>query len=633
MKHLTGVLLVTFCIYNCSTSNAPQNDAGINTKNQEVTVEITRPIQVNPNARFPTKDPSFDHAEVMDNKLILHYKQKPSIELQPGQIIVGGPVGFIRKIKSISFSSETQLEVQTEDAYLGDIILDGAFHIHQKPLAERWDLSHGSIETKTQGLTENTFSFFKEFHESAGVSCKVTAGRSLQLDPTFDLTPEFDITVDYQYSLLPYVHGELYQARFYIGGTIAAGIDVTTKGSLSANCEADFIDYLRKKAKDDKLFRGELPSIEVMVGPVPVWITHHIEPIITANLAAQINLPGLKFGGHVNLDTGAGAEYKNGKWAPIANWSRSGKVGLELTEDSGEASLTNSLSIGLAYVALIYDTAGPKVGLQATGAAALTATPMTCKWKADISLGMDVVFGAMLQVPVIDKKIWDASGNINLFKVPITEYEDDLPFCRLDGGVEAGLDGGLDAKVDAPSMDSMPSDAGIPDAPKPDNQIADLSNADHFIPDSCPFGACCSPLLQFPLPGCTNIAGGKTYTASYTYSNSYPKNVVDGNVCNVWNGAYVPAWWQIDLGSPQSIRGLVVIACMTPATGLVKHEIQTSMDGSNFTTRYTYNKSMTVDNIYTFDFGSNIVSRYVRIDTTLSPSWVCWKEIAVFTCP
>jgi hypothetical protein len=68
------------------------------------------------------------------------------------------------------------------------------------------------------------------------------------------------------------------------------------------------------------------------------------------------------------------------------------------------------------------------------------------------------------------------------------------------------------------------------------------------------------PLAQAPTAsaatcGTTNIAQGKTATASSTENASFPaSNAVDGNTATRWSSAFSdPQWLEVDLGSSQSI--------------------------------------------------------------------------------
>ena len=86
--------------------------------------------------------------------------------------------------------------------------------------------------------------------------------------------------------------------------------------------------------------------------------------------------------------------------------------------------------------------------------------------------------------------------------------------------------------------------------------------------------------------GTTNIAQGKTATASSTESAAYPaSNAVDGNTGTRWSSAFSdPQWLEVDLGSSQSICQVTLDWEAAYATGF---QIQISTDNATWTTIYS----------------------------------------------
>jgi len=84
----------------------------------------------------------------------------------------------------------------------------------------------------------------------------------------------------------------------------------------------------------------------------------------------------------------------------------------------------------------------------------------------------------------------------------------------------------------------------------------------------------------------TNIAQGKTATASSTENASFPaSNAVDGNTGTRWSSAFSdPQWLEADLGSTQSI--CQVTLNWETAYGKA-FQIQTSANNSTWTTIYS----------------------------------------------
>jgi hypothetical protein len=156
---------------------------------------------------------------------------------------------------------------------------------------------------------------------------------------------------------------------------------------------------------------------------------------------------------------------------------------------------------------------------------------------------------------------------------------------------------------------------------------------------SCYAGACSSTCsgnvaLTFPyVAGCTNVAPGKTYAVTGAYGGTTGASAADANTCTAWNsGGFAPATWQVDLGaSTGNLRGVTVIPNMQP-NGSVGHVVETSPDGTTWTARVTISQAMSNGVVYSFDFGTYVTARYVRVRSTSSPSWIAWTEIAVFKC-
>jgi F5/8 type C domain/Ricin-type beta-trefoil lectin domain/Putative Ig domain len=86
--------------------------------------------------------------------------------------------------------------------------------------------------------------------------------------------------------------------------------------------------------------------------------------------------------------------------------------------------------------------------------------------------------------------------------------------------------------------------------------------------------------------GTTNVALGKTATASSLESAAYPaSNAVDGSLSTRWSSAFSdPQWLQVDLGSTQSICQVTLNWEAAYATAF---QIQTSNDANTWTTIYS----------------------------------------------
>jgi glucose/arabinose dehydrogenase len=145
----------------------------------------------------------------------------------------------------------------------------------------------------------------------------------------------------------------------------------------------------------------------------------------------------------------------------------------------------------------------------------------------------------------------------------------------------------------------------------------------------------------------TAPAAGGTYTANYTQdtsgvnlalnkatssssnenTNYPPKNAVDGNNSTRWSSAFKDGqWWQVDLGGAQQVNKVTI---NWEAAYASQYKIQTSTDGTNFTTQATVNN--TASGVKTTTFAT-VSARYVRIlgVTRGTPYGISFWEAQVF---
>ena len=117
----------------------------------------------------------------------------------------------------------------------------------------------------------------------------------------------------------------------------------------------------------------------------------------------------------------------------------------------------------------------------------------------------------------------------------------------------------------------------------------------------------------------TNLALGKTATASSFTQTYAPSNVNDGNQATYWesNNNAFPQWAQVDLGSATQINQVVLKLPSGWGTRTETLSVQGSTDNSSFST-------IVASTGYTFDGGANTVTinfttpttRYVRMNVT-----------------
>jgi hypothetical protein len=126
---------------------------------------------------------------------------------------------------------------------------------------------------------------------------------------------------------------------------------------------------------------------------------------------------------------------------------------------------------------------------------------------------------------------------------------------------------------------------------------------------------------------------GKIVPTSATASSStpadLPKLAFDGDVTTVWNaGDSAPSWIQLDLGQPVTISKVRLNVLQSP-NGPTTHEISGGPTPDSLTLIGTLDGNTTDGQWLELNQSANNV-RYVKIETTKSPSWVAWKEIEIY---
>ena len=109
----------------------------------------------------------------------------------------------------------------------------------------------------------------------------------------------------------------------------------------------------------------------------------------------------------------------------------------------------------------------------------------------------------------------------------------------------------------------------------------------------------------------TDIAQGKPTTASSAESTSFPaSNATDGDITTRWSSGFSdPQWLQVDLGQNYNISHATLV---WEAAAASAYQIQTSTDGTNWTTIYTNNN--TPQDIQ--DTNLSGTGRYIRVYAT-----------------
>jgi parallel beta-helix repeat protein len=134
-----------------------------------------------------------------------------------------------------------------------------------------------------------------------------------------------------------------------------------------------------------------------------------------------------------------------------------------------------------------------------------------------------------------------------------------------------------------------------------------------------------------------NYALGKATIASAALPEGQPSLAVDGHFNTYWNAGNFPIQWiEVDLGATFTVGGLSLAITQLP-DGFTSHRVtaRETVDGPSvllhqFTGQTTDTQVLSVELLPAAQ-----AVRFVRVETTASPSWVAWREIQVCpaTCP
>jgi hypothetical protein len=132
-------------------------------------------------------------------------------------------------------------------------------------------------------------------------------------------------------------------------------------------------------------------------------------------------------------------------------------------------------------------------------------------------------------------------------------------------------------------------------------------------------------------PEPANLARGRPVRTSETLPDRPPSRAVDGHRSLFWGALYAPAWIEVDLGTPQTVGLISLVPAQLP-DGPTDHVILGRAHDFDRWRGLAELRGETHDGqvltVARTRPWRNI--RYVRILTKASPSWVAWKEIAVF---
>lgn len=133
-------------------------------------------------------------------------------------------------------------------------------------------------------------------------------------------------------------------------------------------------------------------------------------------------------------------------------------------------------------------------------------------------------------------------------------------------------------------------------------------------------------------PGTINLALGKPVVASAAGEGA-AANAVDGSVGTAWlSGSDPPQWIEVDLQQPATIGAVRLVVAQYPAEGATTHRVWTRGPGEGDAYALRETLAGTTRDGQTLESRAGAPwtgVRFVRVETTQSPSWSAWKEIQV----
>jgi hypothetical protein len=144
-------------------------------------------------------------------------------------------------------------------------------------------------------------------------------------------------------------------------------------------------------------------------------------------------------------------------------------------------------------------------------------------------------------------------------------------------------------------------------------------------PDPCSAGAA---ITDYP-----NIAFGKLTKSSGVAGPLYRgTQAIDLSVNTQWNaGGGPPAWIQIDLEQPFALAAIRLVVAQEPE-GPTVHRVLGRSEGGDFHLLHELRGTTRDGQVVEYAPAEPMSSiRYIRIETTASPSWVAWREIEVMS--
>jgi hypothetical protein len=347
-------------------------------------VRIITPPRLAPRARVPEKEPGFVSAEVTAHELFLAHDGRLAAPVA-GEILGGTQGGgYLVRVEGARAIDAAHLVVETAPAELGDLIVEGEFHVHydaeehaRREAAQR-DVGEQDGERIGSGASALTLSprpvrLVDLSHVALPASC-VGEGGAADLDVVAAFSPVLDIDV------------KVASARLEVLRVVASGrLDVDARLRASGTISGDCSEALAQRAGLPTI---SLPSATFWVGPVPVSIHFDLDPRVDADVSLSLASAEVEAEAHTRTALDVGVDYEQRAWRTI--WRPScTAAGAADVAAKGPTAATAKVSVGAELRARLYGIVGPSLGVVAHARVGADAAPPACTFDARTDCGVE----------------------------------------------------------------------------------------------------------------------------------------------------------------------------------------------------------------------------------------------------
>jgi hypothetical protein len=139
-----------------------------------------------------------------------------------------------------------------------------------------------------------------------------------------------------------------------------------------------------------------------------------------------------------------------------------------------------------------------------------------------------------------------------------------------------------------------------------------------------------APRVAALAPGCERLRG---VAALGTGAERAAVAAFDGDACSIWSsGGHAPQSATLDLGAPMHVSMVLLVPEMTPSPATVHHILEVSDDGKSFVRLGQLRTTMRTGEVVELPIPGGVETRFLRVTTSESPSWVAWRDVVVLRC-